>query len=286
MTYIGVDLGGTKISVARITGQECEKESYSLIPSDGTEAEVLTVVVDTISKVIDKNVKGIGIGVPSVVDQQMGIVYDVQNIPSWKEIPLKAILENHFRLTVHVNNDANCFALGEFYFGQGKEQDSFVGITIGTGIAGGVIINKLLYNGFNTGAGEFGMLPYLDQNFEHYCSGQFFKKVHRIAGEHVFNDAKAGKKEALKIYHTFGEHLGNLIIQVMYTYDPQLIILGGSVSKGFSFFEKGIHSSLERYAYQESVSNLKILVSTDPKIAVKGAAALCYQLTKHKNENH
>jgi glucokinase len=276
MAYIGVDLGGTKISVSKIIGNSCENATRSLIPNEGSENEILDFIKNAISKSIDEDVVAIGIGVPSLVDQRLGIVYDVQNIPSWKKVYLKDFLENHFNIPVFVNNDANCFSLGELYFGDRKNLDSFVGLTIGTGIAGGIIINKKLYNGSNSGAGEFGMLPYLDGNFEDYCSGQFFQKIHGIAGEKVFSNAKAGDAEALSLYSTFGKHLGNLIIQVLYTFDPETIILGGSVSKAYTHFRSGIQLSLNQFAYQNSISNLKIILSSDPDISVKGAAALCY----------
>lgn len=277
MAYIGVDLGGTKVHIAKIVNQSCEKSIRSLIPSQGTEEEVLDVIKDAIAKVIDQDAVGIGIGVPSVVDQQLGIVYDVQNIPSWKKVYLKDILEAHFKIPVHINNDANCFSLGELHFGVGRDFDSFVGLSIGTGIAGGIIINKKLYNGFNAGAGEFGMLAYQEDNFEHYCSGQFFENIHSITGQEAFEKANSGDMVALSLYTDFGKHLGNLITQVLYAYDPELIILGGSVSKAYSFFKDGIYSSLEQFAFQNSISNLKIVPSEDSDIAVKGAAALCYQ---------
>lgn len=281
MAYLGIDLGGTKVNTAKIVGQSCENIWRSLIPRDGTEEEVLAVIIASISEVIDKDVKGIGIGVPSVVDQDLGIVYDVQNIPSWKKVYLKDKLEAHYNLPVFVNNDANCFALGELHFGLGYGLSSFIGLTIGTGIAGGIIINKKLYNGQNTGAGEFGMLPYLEENFEHYCSGHFFQKYHGVTGEKLFEAAEEDKKEALVIFEDFGKHLGNLILQIMYTYDPGHIILGGSVSKGYPFFKKGIDLSLERFAFQGSISKLNLLVSNDPYIAVKGAAALCNTLKQN-----
>ncbi len=74
----------------------------------------------TIGRVFTPNAAGIGVGVPSVVDIDQGIVYDVQNIPSWKEVPLGRILGERFGRPVYVNNDANCFAAGEKHFGKGK----------------------------------------------------------------------------------------------------------------------------------------------------------------------
>ena len=118
----------------------------------------------------------IGIGVPTIVDAQAGIVYDATNIASWKEVPLKALLEERFHVPVAVENDCNCFALGESRFGAGRNYTDMVGVTIGTGIGSGIIIDRKLYGGLYRGAGEIGTLPYRDTDFEHYCSSFFFKK--------------------------------------------------------------------------------------------------------------
>tara|TARA_B110000444_G_C18843630_1_gene600484 strand:+ start:2016 stop:2846 length:831 start_codon:yes stop_codon:yes gene_type:complete len=276
MSYLGIDLGGTKIRIAKIVDQSCQTYAHSLIPKEGSEKEIINIIKKLISKLLDKSVIGIGIGVPSVVDEKLGIVYDVQNIPSWKKVFLKDILEFHFNVPVFINNDVNCFSLGELYFGLGKKLDSFVGLSIGTGVAGGIIINKKLYNGSNIGAGEFGMLAYKERNYEQYCSGQFFEKICGEKGEEIYMRAKKGDLDAIKLYNTFGEHLGNLINQVIYTYDPEQIILGGSISEAYDYFKKGIQTSLKSFAYQNSISNLKIVVSEDPDIALKGAASLCY----------
>ena len=85
-----------------------------------------------------------------------GIVIDVLNIPSWKEVPLKKILEDRFQKPVWLNNDSNCFALGEYHFGKGQGYSNMLGVTIGTGLGTGIILNGKLCSGANGGAGEFG----------------------------------------------------------------------------------------------------------------------------------
>ena len=277
MSYIGIDLGGTKVRAAKIVGESCQTYAHSLVPNKGSEKEIIDVIKELISKLLDKSVVGIGIGVPSLVDEKLGIVYDVQNIPSWKKVFLKDILESCFNIPVFINNDVNCFSLGELHFGSGKKLDSFVGLSIGTGIAGGIIINKKLYNGSNFGAGEFGMLAYKEKNYEYYCSGQFFEKIHDVKGEELYVRAENRDKDAIKLFNVFGRHLGNLINQIMYSYDPEQIILGGSVSKSYDYFKEGIQMSLKSFAYQNSISNLKINVSKDPDISLKGAASLCFK---------
>ena len=87
---------------------------------------------------MNDSVTSIGIGVPGLVDTNRGLVYDVINIPSWKEVALQKYMEERYHLSVYINNDANCFALGEYYFGKGKGFNSVVGLTVGTGIGAGL----------------------------------------------------------------------------------------------------------------------------------------------------
>jgi len=108
---IGVDLGATNIRGAVVDGKEISDIISRRIQTKGTEEQVLDDVYSLIDALIDNDVKAIGIGVPSVVDVKLGIVYDVIHIPSWKEVHLKELLETRYRIPVFVNNDANCFAL-------------------------------------------------------------------------------------------------------------------------------------------------------------------------------
>jgi len=237
---------------------------------------VLEDVYYVVDKLIEKDVKAIGIGVPSVVDVERGIVYDVVHIPSWKEVHLKQILEDKYKIPVFVNNDANCFALGEHYFGKGKGAKNMIGLTLGTGLGAGVIINNQLYAGPNCGAGEFGCVDYLDNNYEFYCSGSFFNNVYGLNGEDVFKAAQKGDAGALKLYAEMGTHLGNAIKLVMYTYDPSLIILGGSVQLAYDFFEKTMWERIKTLVYPKSVERLKIESSALENSGILGAAGLYF----------
>lgn len=273
-TVIGVDLGGTKVQAARICKTTIETSNRQLISTNGTEEQVIEQVISTIEKVNNSSVTGIGIGVPGIVDVEKGILYDLQNIPSWKEVHLKDILENHFGISVKVNNDANCFALGEKYFGKGKDESNLIGLIVGTGMAAGIIIDNKIYSGHNCGAGEFGMLPYLDHIYEYYASGQFFVKVHNISGELLHKKAIQGDDEAIRIFDEFGFHLGNAIIAILYSLDPRMIILGGSVSKAYDYFKTALWKRLNSFAYRPVVDKLVIEISENPNIAVLGAAVL------------
>ena len=188
---LSIDLGGTNIRVAQVEEGRClSKVSVPCLAHQDAPI-VLDQLFQLVRSMMNEQVDGIGIGVPSIVDSEKGIVYNVANISSWKEIRLKEILENEFNVAVAINNDSNCFALGESLYGEGKPYDNMVGVTIGTGIGAGVIIGRRLYGGQFMGAGEIGSFPYLDADFERYCSSFFFKR-HDTTGAAAAENARQG----------------------------------------------------------------------------------------------
>jgi glucokinase len=277
---IGIDLGATNVRGGLVNENSILKLVASRIRSNGSVQDVLEDIYAVTDQLIDETVAAIGIGVPGVVDIEEGIVYDVQYIPSWVEVPLKQHMEQRYRIPVFVNNDANCFALGEYYFGKGKGAKDMIGLTIGTGLGAGIIINRHLYAGPNCGAGEFGMVGYLDQVHEYYCSGQFFKNVYGLDGEDVFKQAQQGDEKALGLYAEMGMHLGNAIKTIMYTYDPSLIIFGGSVRFGYPYFQQAMWERINTFAFTKTISRLKIEISELESSGILGAAALYYDAEK------
>jgi len=273
---IGVDLGGTNVRAGIVDGGRLADVRSVAVRSQGSERDVLEDMFGAIDAVMRKDVAGIGAGVPSVIDLKAGIVYDVQNIRSWKKVPLKAHLEERYGLPAYVNNDANCFAAGEKYFGKAKPFDHAVGLILGTGLGAGVIANGRLYSGANCGAGEFGMLPYLDQNFEAYASGQFFERVHGVTGRELSGRAERGDERALAIFAEFGGHLGEAVKAICYAVDPEVIVLGGSVSRSARFFQAAMWDAFQSFAYSITRERLKVEVSETENIAILGAAALYY----------
>jgi glucokinase len=275
-TIIGVDLGGTKVSIGKVEEKHIVKHASTNITTQGEQEQIMGEIISAIEDVFDQRVVGIGIGVPSVIDVEKGIVYNVQNIPSWKEVPLKDILETHFQRPVYVNNDANCFAVGEKHFGKGKAFKNLVGVTLGTGLGAGIIIDNRLYSGPNCGAGEFGSISYKDQIVEYYCSGQFFIQEHGIKGQQVFEKAKLGDRKAIAIFQEYGTHLGEAIKTIMFAVDPEAILLGGSVCQSYPFFKKAMWEQIQTFPYTNSIDRLVIERSDEPHIAILGAAALYY----------
>ena len=276
-TVIGIDLGATKIKVGRVVGDKITETSSNLIPESGQHDadSVVEVLKKTIETVLTSDVEGIGIGIPSVVDKRKGIVYDVQNIPSWKEVHLKEILEKYFKIPVFIDNDANCFAIGEKLYGKGKNYEDFVGITLGTGIGTGIINRGTLLSDANCGSGEFGMIPYLEGVVEDYSSGQFFKHKIKIDGGLLFDMAKKGDEFALSAYSQFGIHLSNAIKIILYSVDPGHIIFGGSIATAREFYEDAMYEELKSFVYSMSLKNLTIEYSELAGDApVLGAAAV------------
>lgn len=276
MAVVGIDLGGTNVRAALVEGDRLGEVAAAAIPSDRPQEEVLAAFFALADRVVRPGVQGIGVGVPSVVDMKTGVIYDVQNIPAWKEVPLKGLIEARYGVPAYVNNDANCFAVGEAYYGEARGYRHVVGLIVGTGLGAGVIANGRLYAGANCGAGEFGMLSYRDKTFEDYACGRFFKDVHGTSGRELHERAARGEAEALAIFREFGTHLGEAVKAVLFAVDPEIIVFGGSVSKAFPFFKDALTDAVRTFPYSITARNIKLAVSKTEHIAVLGAAALYF----------
>ena len=139
---LGIDLGGTNARAGIVKNDVLVSIESQGVSGNSSSEKVLEELFSLIDHCITDEVKAIGIGVPGLVDMQSGVVFDVLNIPAWKVIPLKKLMEDRYQRPVAINNDSNCFALGELYFGKGIGHDSMLGITIGTGLGTGIIIDK------------------------------------------------------------------------------------------------------------------------------------------------
>lgn len=271
---IGVDIGGTKIHVGLVKDSETVKEIKFPTMADESKDSIINNLINGIESLGVSDFQGIGIGVPGLVDEKNGIIYDLLNISSWKEVHLKKHLEDHFNKPVKITNDANVFVLGEKVFGQGRNYKNFVGITIGTGFGTGMVLNNKLYSGSYSSAGELGSIPYLDQNIENYCSGKFFKNKYELKGSEVFELAEKGDKQALEIFKEYGKHLGNAIKLILYIISPEAIFLGGSVSQSFKYFEEELKKTVGTFPFKKVKDNLIIQPSKMKNASILGAAAL------------
>lgn len=273
---IGVYLGGKILRVGRVKNNVVEAAVEREINNYDTEENILKDVMDAIDQVFNDEVGGIGIGVPSLVDVSKGIVYNVEHIPSWREVHLGDLLHDRYKVNVFVNNDANCFTVGEKHFGKAKKYANLVGVIIGIGLGCGVITENRLYSGTNCGAGEFGCIPYRDHNYEYYLTTDYFDIKYGLRPDVLFTRAQKNDKIALAILEQFGFDFGEAIKTILYTYDPECIIVGGSISKFFPYFQEAMWKVVRKFQYEKTVEKLCIEVTEEPDIAVLGAAALYY----------
>lgn len=276
-TWLGIDLGGTNMRIGLVRNNALQGVKRRPVPQTDDSRTVFDSLVELIREMMTPEIQGIGVAVPGAVDHVRGVVYNLKNIPSWVEVPLKTLLEREFDIHTEVNNDANAFIVGEKHFGQAQDFDKVVGLVLGTGLGSGMILNGKLYTGANGGAGEFGMLPYLEGILEDYCSGKFFVQHGGITGKEAAERAGLGDSQAQALFLEFGKHLGNALKTIMYAVDPEMIVLGGSISKSFPYFKSAMMDSLNSLIFPRSLARLQLTCSAIEHIAILGAAALCME---------
>lgn len=163
MSYIiGVDIGGTKISVviARKSGSILEKYVLSTQVRKNAERslnDILSTVKTLLKKwKAEKQLEAIGVGVPGAIDPVAGVITQSPNLPGWAGIPIGKLLQRTFHVPIFLDNDANVACLGEKFFGSGKGLKDFIYITVSTGVGGGIVANGRLLHGARGYAGEIG----------------------------------------------------------------------------------------------------------------------------------
>lgn len=299
--FIGIDLGGTSVRAGLVdTFGKVHRVAISSSHAHEGRERVLMAITDVISKVFDKRVSGIGVGVPGHVVR--GKIVKLPNLPDLDGVNLQARLERKFKKRVIINNDAKCFMLAEARFGQGRGKRCVAGVILGTGCGCGIVLDGKIYSGKDNLAGEFGMIHYRASMLEDYVAGRFIKnraeelKLQDTAPEAVARDA-AGKhlpthaeevrlashdlaqlgdtqKRAKKIFDELGYHLGYLLSVIICAYNPDLIVIGGGVSKAHAHFWRSMKQSLDMNLEYEATARTKIVVSTLDEAGVVGAALL------------
>lgn len=312
---IGVDLGGTSIKIGIVSSEGKTLKKVSL----NTEAEKgPDYVIKQIKKGIDSilvankiNLKGIGIGAPGVVTLKTGTVENPPNFPGWEKVELGKIIKKEFGLPVHIENDANAAAVGELIFGAGKKYNSFIMVTLGTGVGGGVIIDKKLYRGEFGAAGEVGHIT-IDFNgpkcncgsfgcVEAYIGNQYLVNsirnelpshpdslVHKLIEQDYINltpkiidtAAEQGDEYAESVIKDTGRYLGSALASVSNLLDISTFIIGGGVAGfGKPLFDEVIKTASSRVLkpLQNRVKVLPAKLKNDA--GIKGASALVYYVT-------
>ncbi len=287
---IGIDLGGTKIAACLAT-PEGKIVTDVNIPTEAAKGQqhVIGNIIKAASNLIrgsSKKVSCIGIGVPGPILYEKGIVIEPPNLPGWKRVNLKKILEKEFGLPVHLDNDANCAALAEAYFGAGKAARHFIYMTISTGIGGGIIIDRKLYRGAIGAAGEFGHMVIDSKGYTCGCgnvgclealgSGTAIKKRAGMDAIAVELAARQGDKKAQKVIAETAHYLAIGIANLVNIFNPELVVLGGGVSKMRELLLNPIRKEFKQYALKLTARNVRIVrAKLGAESGMLGAVALC-----------
>lgn len=273
--YIGIDIGGTSMVAARFSDREILDRSEVATGADRQADEIMEALFGAIDKVLTGDVVGIGIGMPGFMDTSTGEILLINNIPSFNGFSVKQAVEKRFKLPVFQNNDANCFALGEAWFGAGKEYINMVGVTLGTGLGGGIIINRKIHTGLAGGAGELGCFSFQGGIVEDTCSAALFANKYKKSGTELYEAAKKGEQEALAAFDELGRNIGEMLRTVMFILAPEAFIIGGSVAGGWEFLEKPIREEIDKFPVDLISNKTELKKALLDNAGLYGAAALC-----------
>jgi glucokinase len=314
---IGVDLGGTNIVVGAMTMDGSQHLSMRSIPTqaslgdEGVAHRIVTlveqVILDTIKEtgIARSDFIGVGVGAPGPLDRERGIVLVAPNL-GWLNFPLRDRVHDRLGLPTTLDNDANCATFGEWWQGAARGSRNVVGLTIGTGIGGGLILNGALYHGASDMAGEVGHTT-IDLNGRHckcgnygcleaYASGPAIATRARevmvreegesvipsmvngrfedITAQIVYDAAKAGDAVASEIVRDTARYLGAGIANLLNIFNPDTVVIAGGVTAAGDTLFVPLRAEVRRRAFSPAVRAAKIVPGTLPGTAgVVGAVA-------------
>ncbi|PTV93330.1 glucokinase [Halanaerobium saccharolyticum] len=320
--YLGLDLGGTKILTGLADSEgKIIARSRRDTEADLGEDKIIENMIATIEDVLEKTevtkeqIITLGIGSPGPLDSKKGIIIENANLP-WKNVPLVERMESALGIKTLLQNDANAAALGEKWFGAGKNVENMVYITISTGIGGGAIINKELFTGVNDNACEIGHTV-IDPNgplcgcgnhgcLEAFASGTSIGKRAREAAaagqskemlelaDNIVEDIDAvicaqaahqGDQVAKDIFKNAGYHLGIGMGNVVNTFNTEMIILGGGVMKASDLFLDEAIKTMEDISLAGSLEMVTVKeAELGSDIGLKGAIAVAMEDRLVKND--
>jgi glucokinase len=313
---IGIDLGGTNIVAGAMPedgSRQIAIQSQPTHPEDGAEA-VVDRIVDAVNAVIAQtstetgatrgDFAGVGIGSPGPLDRERGIVIVTPNL-GWRDYPLRDRVSERVKLPATLDNDANCATLGEWWQGAAKGARNVVGMTIGTGIGGGLIIDGKLYHGSSDVAGEIGHTT-IDSTgrrckcgnygcLEAYASGPSIAerarealgggevsilptmvdgRLEAITAQTVYDAAKRGDVLAREVVRDTARFLGAGIANLLNIFNPDIVVVAGGVTQAGDWLFEPLRAEVKRRAFRPAVDACEIVPGTLPGTAgVVGAVA-------------
>lgn len=313
---VGIDLGGTNIAAGAMPIDGTREIGMRMIPTLAVDGAI--AVVDRIAAVIEDVIAdamtetgaersdflGVGIGSPGPLDRARGVVIVTPNL-GWRDFPLRDEVARRVNLPATLDNDANCATLGEWWCGAAKGGRNVVGLTIGTGIGGGLILDGKLYHGASDAAGEIGHTT-IDSTgrrckcgnygcLEAYTSGPAIAErarevlegdddsllltmvdgdVSRITAQTVFDASKRGDRLALDVVRDTAHFLGVGISNLINIFNPDIFVIAGGVTQAGDLLFDPLRAEVRRRAFRPAVEACKIVPGALPLSAgVVGAVA-------------
>ncbi|MGV8152567.1 MAG: ROK family protein [Candidatus Nanoarchaeia archaeon] len=286
--YVGVDIGGTKMLAILFDGKKAVKlEKLETEQKKNKFVKEIIKVIEDISR--GYKIEGIGLGLPGLLDRKNGEIINLPNL-HMKNIPIKKIVEKHFKVPVIIEKDANCMAIAEHRLGLAKSRKNAIVLTLGTGIGGGFILNNNLYIGRGCAA-EVGHMNIEPEGYlcncgnkgclEEYISGRAIMRLAKNMGINAKNPreveflARDGNKKAREVYKKIGYYLGVGIASIVVLFDPEIIILSGSLIKAHDLFLEETIKTARKKVFFKTLPEIK-LSNLDNSPAL-GAACLFYK---------
>ncbi|MGZ5412542.1 MAG: ROK family protein [Solirubrobacterales bacterium] len=261
---IGVDLGGTKLATGVVDSQQNILHTSRESSTGRSEYEVMGAIEQELREAMEARpqVIGAGLGVPCTIDRERGVAINAVNLEI-TDVPIRDLMRERLGIPVFIDNDANCAALAEHRFGAAKGARNAILLTVGTGIGGGIIINRELYRGTTGAAAELGHIA-VEENgppcqgtcpnrgcVETLASGTalaregtaaagrnpgsaLFRALQEggISGRVVTEAALAGDAVAREVVAEAGRYLGVAVASLVNVFDPDLVVIGGGVTAG------------------------------------------------------
>lgn len=283
--HIGIDIGGTSIKGGVV--QDGEVLKIERVKTPQNKEEFVYAVKNIIQYLLEqypKKIQGIGIGSPGPLDTAKGVTLKTPNIPQYTDL---GKLRKEFPLPIVFNNDANCFALAEAVYGAGKDFSYVLGITLGTGFGAGMVLEKKCYTGKGNALEIGHTIIKKDEeeilgNLRKGCVEQYLGAAALLSlaqkyglevkdPVEIYQIAALKNTKALETFKEFGWNLGIAVTNCICAFDPEIIVIGGSISQAWPYFEEAMHAALEEYCVQELPA---IVRSTLKEPGIVGASLL------------
>ncbi|MBU1726123.1 MAG: ROK family protein [Candidatus Omnitrophica bacterium] len=278
---IGIDLGGTNLKIALLnTNYKIKSKQFLSTKCFKKKEALITAICDSIivilaaSNLSRNDILGVGLGLPGPINSKDGIVHFFPNIPGWKEVGLRKILQAKLKIPVSLDNDANLMSLAEFRLGAAKECKNAICITLGTGVGGGLIINGSLYRGSAYASGEIGHVPINEVGVRCNCGGEacleayvgnnrILEQARKAFGRNITLEelsvlALRKNKLAVKIWDDFGRRLGIALTGVVNLLNLDAIVIGGGVANAGNFLFNKIKQTIDERAMSVQARHVKI----------------------------